>query len=135
MELYYRATDAFARRDLDAFLALVDPGVEFVARTGFVEGGGSYRGHDGVRRWFEELLSVFPDWRSEIREVRDPGDLVIVKLRAHAHGVGSAVPVDLDLWQVVEARHAKAIWWATYTSEAEALEAARLRQEHLKPAE
>jgi len=43
VELVYRATDAFNRRDIDAFLALSEPDVEFIPRIAELEGGGSYR--------------------------------------------------------------------------------------------
>ena len=43
-------------RDLVAFLALCDRDVEFISYWMEVEGGGSYRGDGGVRRWWESLL-------------------------------------------------------------------------------
>ena len=46
VELIYRGIDAYNRRDLDAFLALCDPEVEFYSRLIEVEGGGPLRGHD-----------------------------------------------------------------------------------------
>jgi hypothetical protein len=49
--------------------------VEFIPRLVEVDGGGSYRGHDGVRSWWENLLGVWPDFRSEVDEVRDLGDV------------------------------------------------------------
>ena len=53
VELLYEANDAFNRRDLDAVLALADSEVEFFPRILELEGGGPYRGHDGIRRWWE----------------------------------------------------------------------------------
>ena len=44
VELQHRLTDAFNRRDLDAFLRLTDEDVEANPRTGAMEGG--YHGHD-----------------------------------------------------------------------------------------
>ncbi len=49
VELVYRTRDAFNRHDIDAFLALCDHDVEFTPRALELEGGGPYRGHDGVR--------------------------------------------------------------------------------------
>ena len=71
VELHYRCLDAFNRRDLDAFLALMDDDVEVVPRIGAVEGERTYRGHDGVRLWWNNLLDVFPDWNAEVVEMRD----------------------------------------------------------------
>ena len=63
VELTRRAFDAFNRRDLDAFLALMDDDVEAVPRAGAIEGESSFRGHDGVRRWWERTARCFsPDF-------------------------------------------------------------------------
>jgi ketosteroid isomerase-like protein len=74
--MVYQAIDAFNRRDLDGFLALMDPDVEFTPYEVAVQGGRPYRGHDGVRTWWEESFAVLPDLRAEIDEVRDGGDRV-----------------------------------------------------------
>ena len=38
---------------------------------------GRYHGHDGIRRWWENLLDTFPDFTIEVIEVRDLGNLTI----------------------------------------------------------
>lgn len=48
VRLMHRAMDAFNRRDLDAYLALIDPGVEFTPYEVWVQGGDPYSGHVGV---------------------------------------------------------------------------------------
>ena len=48
VELARRSIDAINRRDLDAYLALVDDDVEAVSRLAPIEGG--HHGHDGIRR-------------------------------------------------------------------------------------
>jgi ketosteroid isomerase-like protein len=126
VELVYRAVDAFNRRDLNAFLALVDPDVEFTTR--FVERGGSYHGHDGVRMWWEDLLSVFSDFRVEADEVRNLGDMTVTRLRLRGQGIESEARMEQTDWQATKWRHKKAIWWRTFRSEAEALEAAGLSE-------
>ena len=70
VELQYRVADAFNRRDIDAFLALCDPDGEFTTRVSELEGGGPYRGHDGVRSWLEDLLGISPDFSVEIKVIR-----------------------------------------------------------------
>ena len=39
--------------------------------------GGGYHGHDGIRRWWGNMLDVFPDWAADVVEVRDLGDLTL----------------------------------------------------------
>jgi ketosteroid isomerase-like protein len=73
VERAHRAFDALNRRDLDAFLKLMNPEVETNSTIGPMEGH-SYRGHHGVRDWWRDLFAVFPDFRAEILEARDPGE-------------------------------------------------------------
>src|SRR2546423_8051372 len=58
VELNYQSHDAFNRRDLDAFLALTDPDVEFTPYERVIEGLGPYYGHDGVRTWWKEAFAT-----------------------------------------------------------------------------
>jgi len=128
VELHHRTFDAFNRRDLEAFLARCDPDLEFISYLMQVEGGEPYRGHDGVRRWWEGLFGVYPDFIAEIEDARDRGDLTIVRLRMHGHGAGSNVPMEQTVWQVAEWRDGKVIWWCFATTEAKVLEAAGLSE-------
>jgi ketosteroid isomerase-like protein len=129
IELVHQACDAFNRRDLDAFLALCDPDVEFISYMAQVEGGEPYRGHDGVREWWESFHAVFPDFRLEVEQARDlGGGRMIARWRTHARGVKSDALTEQMVWQVGEYRHGKAIEWRMFRSEEEALEAAGLSE-------
>ena len=127
VERYRQGVDAFNRRDLDAFLALADPGVIGVSRVLAIESG-TYEGHDGTREWWNALLGVFPEFRIEIVSVRDAGNLTVSELRNQAHGEGSATPLDEQVWQVLEWRDGLVVRWQMYASKREALEAAGLRE-------
>jgi ketosteroid isomerase-like protein len=127
VELAYQAWDAVTRRDLDAHLALYDPDVEIEPLTS-VAVGTSYRGPDGVQRRWDDMLSTFPDIRMEVLEARDLGDLTLTATRMRGHGAGSDVLVEQTLWQVIEWRDKKCVWWGSYASERDALEAAGLRE-------
>jgi ketosteroid isomerase-like protein len=70
VELLGRAHAAFTGRDLDALLALCDPDVEVVSMLMELDGGHPFRGHDGVRS-VRSLLDIYPDYGSEIEEVRE----------------------------------------------------------------
>jgi ketosteroid isomerase-like protein len=125
VERVHRGFDAFNRRDLDAFLALCDPEIEIVTRFA-VERGGSYRGHEGVRAWWDDLLRVFPDFNIELVEVRDLGDVTVGSGRIRGRGVGSEVPFEERVWAAGKWRDGKLVWWQNCGSEAEALETAGL---------
>ena len=69
VENYRRAAAAWARGDLDAALAFADEDAEIISRVIIVEG--SYRGHEGVRRWWQDLHDSVP--RLGRRGRRGPG--------------------------------------------------------------
>jgi hypothetical protein len=48
-----------------------------------------------------------------------------VKVRARATGIAGGASVDLTDWQAMTLRDEKAVWWAFFRTEAEALEAAK----------
>jgi ketosteroid isomerase-like protein len=123
----YRAHDAFNRRDLDTFVALTDPEVEIVPLNVELPGITSYSGHDGVRICWQDVLEASPVLSTEIEEVRDLGDVTVARLRVRGHGMEMDTTLEQTSWQVVKWHHEKAVWWRTYATEAEALEAAGLR--------
>jgi ketosteroid isomerase-like protein len=128
LELAQQGLDAFNRRDIDAFLALCDPDVELTSRLLEVDGGIPYRGHDGVRTWWENLLGMAPDFSGEIDELRDHGDVTITRLRVLGHGIGSDAPMEQEQWHVNEWRKGRLVRFRAFRNEAEALEAAGLRE-------
>ena len=79
VRLVYEVIDAFNRRDLDACLALMDDDVEAVPRGARIHG--SYYGHDGIRRSWENVFEVWPDFTVQAVEVRDLADLTSDSIR------------------------------------------------------
>jgi len=128
VELTRQALDAFNRRDLHALLALMDPDVEFAPYEVLVQGESSYRGHAGVRSWWEESLAVLPDLRSETLQIRALGDRTFVSGRLYGTGAASGATFERALWEAVEWRDGKIVWWSAFESEAEALEAVGLSE-------
>jgi ketosteroid isomerase-like protein len=127
-DLNYRSHDAFNRRDLEGYLAFNDPDVEFTSYERAVEGLGPYRGHDGVRAWWEEVLEVMPDLRVELDEVRDLGDLTLACGRLRGTGARSGASFERAYWGVFRWHDKRIVWWHAFQSEAEALEAAGLSE-------
>jgi ketosteroid isomerase-like protein len=120
----YRAADAFSRRDLEAFLEICDPEIELVSRHLELDGSGHLRGHAAVRRWWETLLAVYPDFTSEIEEIHVLGDVTVARQNFRAQASGSGAELEQRQWQVTRWRDGKAIWWQSLPTEAEALEIA-----------
>ena len=127
VELYQRGIEAFNQRDLDALLALADPGVVGISRVLAIQGS-IYRGHDGTREWWNDLLGVFPGFTIEIVWVRDAGNSTVAELRNRANGEGGAAPLEEVVWQVSEWRDGLVVRWEMFEREREALEAAGLSE-------
>jgi hypothetical protein len=119
----YKLIEAFNRRDLQSYLELMDPELEFIPYEVYLEGGDPYRGHAGIRRWWKELFAVLPDVRAEVFEIRDFGSRTVVHGRIYGRGAGSGAPIERTMWLVTEWRGDKEVWWGTFGSEEEALEA------------
>ena len=118
-----RAIEAINRRDLDAFLALMDEEIEIVSRIVAMEGG--LTGHEGAERWWREWFSAFPDYEIEIVEMQRAGDLVLASLRSVGHGAGSDVPVEDAIWHGSRWRDGRCTWWRVFATRDEAMDAAR----------
>ena len=96
------------RHDLDALLALCDPNVVFISRHLGLEGGGdTHHGHDAVGSRWESLLGIFPDFSTELDEVRDLGDVTVTRHQLHGRGIGSDSPMDQTNWDVAQWRDKK----------------------------
>ena len=126
VENYRRAAAAWLRGDFDAALAFADEDAEIISSVFIMEG--SYRGHEGVRRWWQDLHGTFPDWDAEVGEVRALGDATLAVLRVRGHGAESGAPIDHTMWHLAHWRNGQMVRLSSHDSEAEALEAAGLRE-------
>lgn len=120
LELAEAAYAAINRRDLDAFLALVHPEVEFRSPIAEAEGR-SYHGHAGVREWWQSVAQSLGGLRFEPGEIRTAGAGVITRLRVVGTVEGNEVPQ--TMWQVAGIRDGLLAWWGLFRTKAEAVEA------------
>jgi ketosteroid isomerase-like protein len=128
VEIVRRAYDALNRGDADAFVELHDAEGDFFPRIRAIEGGGSYHGHAGLRAYWRDMRAAFIEWTGKIEEVRNVGETVIVKVNVRTRGRDSGAALDFPMWQPIKFRSGRMTWWAVYTSESEALEAASLSE-------
>jgi ketosteroid isomerase-like protein len=110
--------------DLDGFMAVIAEDVEFTSMVAEVEGA-TFRGHDGVRQWWETVPGAFADVRWEIIDIRGAGDRAVGHVRMD--GTLGEVPVNLTMWLAAGLSEGKVTWWSWYRTEREAVEAAGLR--------
>jgi ketosteroid isomerase-like protein len=124
-DLTRQLLSAFQDRDLDRFLAVLDPEVEVIPIVGSELAATVYRGHEGVRDWWDRMFTVFEEVEVSLDEVRDFGDHAIAVSRFHHLGDESGARPDLVVWAVNEVRNDKIVRWRSFRTEAEALDAMR----------
>src|SRR5262245_16280212 len=125
IEALRRGYAAVHRGDIDGLLATVHPEVEFTSLIAEAEGE-TFRGHDGVRRWWKEVVLPLGGLQAELEEIRDSGDTVIARVLGTYHPRG--VEVHQTFWHVLHFRDGKAERWQFCRTEEEALEAAGVRE-------
>ena len=77
--------DAFAARDEDALLAIMDPGIEFFGPTAMVLNEGKcYRGHEGMKRYLQDVDSLWAELEIMPSRYREVGNHVVVMGRVKA---------------------------------------------------
>jgi ketosteroid isomerase-like protein len=110
-------------RDLDAWLELCDPAIEWFPAPQSLLAGRSYRGHEDVRRFWEDLWATWEDYQVEPEEFRDFGDQVVVVNRIRAR---SARGMEVDeVWSsLFTLREGKIIRFQGFADRSGALEAA-----------
>jgi ketosteroid isomerase-like protein len=130
VEVVLHAHAAFSRGDLDAFLAKCEPDVTYrAAITQEIEGGaGDFRGHDGIRRWWSDLHDLYDGLRTDVLEVRDLGERIVVVyvIQGRAKGSGLVFEDGQTLAQVVRVRQGRIAEVRDYSGRSEALEAVGL---------
>jgi ketosteroid isomerase-like protein len=109
--------------DLDAFVALTTEDVEFTSLVAEAEGT-TFRGHDGVRAWWNTVRGAFQDIRWELLDVQGSGGRGVSHFRMA--GTLGGVPVEQTMWQAVKLRDGRATWWRSFRTEREAFEAVGL---------
>ncbi len=116
-ELALAAYDAINRGDVEAFVAVIHPEVEFQSLVAEAEGT-TYRGHEGVREWWNKVAGNFASLQFELEEFVDYGDRGFARLLVK--GTVADVEVPQRMWQAFMMSDGKPVWWQSYRTEAEA---------------
>ncbi len=113
---------------VEAVLALWDPTCEYTSVMASVDPV-TYRGHDGLRRYVDDLADALEEWRSEVVEIREVGpDTVFASIRTRVVGRGSGAAAEAQLGVVFVLSAGRIVRGQTYVTREEALEAVGLRE-------
>jgi ketosteroid isomerase-like protein len=124
--------DQFAavnERDFERAMSLYAEDVElFVDRAAFLEGG-TFEGREAVGEWFGNWFRTFErDYRFEIEEARDLGDVVLMVASHHGRGRTSGAEVEGRNGYLYTVRDGKIVRAEIYPGRAEALQASGWRE-------
>jgi ketosteroid isomerase-like protein len=86
----------------------------------------TYRGHDGIRRFYEGVGSIWESYRWDVEETLVAGDLVVAMLHCEAQGREGGVRVDWRVAWLWRFRRGTPVSLRFYRDPARALEAAGL---------
>ena len=108
LEIVQRGFEAFNERGVDGIIPLIDP--EFVAVTppDLASEPDTYRGPDGIRRWFDSFYEVMDEIRWDGHEFHETGDRVIVEFTLRARGKTTGLDFGQDAVMVWQLREGKA---------------------------
>jgi ketosteroid isomerase-like protein len=130
VERFKRGTDAANRRDIESFLEMLDPEVEWhPGLVALLEGEATvYRGREEVREMLQDIFEAFADFRFEFSEIRDLGDRILAVGDMRGRGTESGVEIESPWAFLIQLRNGKATHVRVYLDPKEALEAAGLRE-------
>jgi ketosteroid isomerase-like protein len=124
-EVVERMFAAFAERDLDTLVEMMDPEVEFLPVTAnLTTGGVPYRGHDGIARYFDDVARVWPELRLFPEEIRDGARVGVVVVLGRVLARGGGMILDRPTGWVFQMRDGRIARLRVYGSHEEAIEAA-----------
>jgi ketosteroid isomerase-like protein len=113
---------AFAERDVERVLELIDPEMEFSAVTADLAGRAEpYHGHQGMKEYFRDVAMLWDDLRLNPREFREVGDGILVTGRVTARSPSRIVEGSTG-W-VFRVRDGRVVYGRVYGSAADAEEA------------
>lgn len=111
--------------DAEAAVALSDPEIDFLSVLAV--SGRAYHGHDGVRRYFDDVASAWQEWRVEVHRVDPaPDGRVVISMTMHFRGKESGAAFSDQTAHVWTLRDGKLLRNEPYRDPDEALRAVGL---------
>ena len=126
VEIVRRAYAVLAEQGVEAALAFTDPEFEATTPPGLASEPDTYRGHDGVRRWFGSFDGAMEGVRLEGQEFTAVGDKVLVETKLLGRGRTTGIETEQRAFLVWTLREGMVIGVQTFAERGQALEAAGL---------
>jgi ketosteroid isomerase-like protein len=124
LEIVKRGFDAFNERGIEGIIPLIHSDFEATTPPSLASEPDTYRGPDGIRRWFDSFDEVMDEIRWEPHRFREAGDRVVVEFTLRARGKTTGLDFGQDAVMVWEIRDGIASRLDLFQSLDEALVAA-----------
>jgi ketosteroid isomerase-like protein len=122
-------TAGVVRGDYDeALLDYFDPNFELVPPSSYPDTESSYRGEEGMRRWFRQMEEIWDDWRIEAERFFDAGSEVVVFVRVSGTAKQSGAALAIAAAHVLTLQDGRVTRTEVFLDRPEALEAAGLSE-------
>ncbi|HEY1238733.1 MAG TPA: nuclear transport factor 2 family protein [Solirubrobacterales bacterium] len=123
LEIIERGFEAFNEQGVEGILPIVHPEFETTTPPELASEPDTYRGHEGIRRWFDSFDEVMDEIRWDPRSFREVGDRVLVEFTLRARGKTTGLDFGQDAVMVWELRDGLAIRVSLYPTLDQALAA------------
>jgi ketosteroid isomerase-like protein len=124
VEIVKRGFEAFNRDGVEGLLPFVHPDFEATTPPELASEPDTYRGHEGVRRYFDSFYEVMEGIWWEAHHFHQVGERVVVEFTLHARGKSTGLEFGQEAVQVWELRDGKGIGLELYPTLDEAMAAA-----------
>jgi ketosteroid isomerase-like protein len=124
-EIVRRGFEALSKGGVEALLPFIHPEFEVTTPSQFAAEPDTYRGHEGIRRYFDSFYDAMDEVRFEPGEFRDAEGCVIVPTKLIARGRTTGIETQQDVVLVWSLRDGLAIRVEVYATIEDAIEGTR----------
>jgi ketosteroid isomerase-like protein len=125
VDLVRRGFEALRDGDVEGLMPLIHPEFEATTPPGLAAEPDTYRGPEGIRRYFESFYEVMDRVRFEAEDFIPVGERVVVPLTLRARGRTTGIETAQKVVQIWDVKDEKAYRVEVYATLEEAMAAAR----------
>jgi ketosteroid isomerase-like protein len=109
VELVRQGFEALNERGVDGLLPFIHPEFEVTTPPGLAAEPDTYRGPEGIRRYFDSFYEAMDQVSFEAKEFIPAGERVVVPMILRARGRRTGIVAEQDVVQIWELRGEQAI--------------------------
>ena len=128
-----QAFERWNARDVEGLLELFEEDAVWDMSPVGVPGMHEFRGHEGMRKFLEQWVEVFPDSSIEVESVEERGDWGFATVIQRVHGSSSGVPTPFTYYGIGHWRSGRLAYVENYMDRERAWEAFRRYTEAPSP--